>query len=319
MKIVITGGTGTLGQALARRLLETDAERIVILSRDEIKQSVMASEFGHENKLRFFLGDVRDRVRLEDAFYGCDAVIHAAALKRVDAVAYNPSEVRKTNIEGSANVVAAAIRAGVKRVIMVSSDKACYPTNIYGVTKAAMEHEAIATNAVSYPRGIRISCVRYGNVLGSRGSVVHIWRQAVKEGKPIPLTDKQMTRFWLTIDDAVTLIMDAYYAMLGGEIFVPGMRAMRMVDLAEALAPGWPIVETGLRPGGEKLHETVVTQEESYRTRHDPATGYIIAPELHPWRVDAPWTAGEELAGALRSNTAMRLTIDDMKKMLEAL
>ena len=314
MKVCITGGTGTLGQALTRRLLKTDCERIVILSRDEAKQAMMALDIGLDPRLRFFLGDVRDCARLRDAFWGIDVVIHAAALKRVDAVAYNPSEVRKTNVEGSANVTAAALAAAVPKVLMVSSDKACHPTNMYGVTKAAMEHEAIASNAITYPRGTAVSCVRYGNVLGSRGSVVYAWRQAVAEGRPIPLTDPYMTRFWLTVDDAVGLILWAIEHMHGGEIFVPDMMSMRLAELAQALAPGHPTEVTGLRPGGEKLHETVLTDEESKRSIAEGGV-CIINPELHPW--SQPIWAGKALRpGEARSDLAPRLSVEEMRKML---
>lgn len=315
MRVCVTGGTGTLGQALVRRLLTTDAERICVLSRDEVKQAMMAMDLGLDSRLRFFLGDVRDRGRLEDAFYGCDTVIHAAALKRVDAVAYNPSEVRKTNIEGSANVTAAAVTAGVTKVFMISSDKACHPTNIYGVSKAAMEHEAIATNAISYPRGTMVACIRYGNVLASRGSVVQVWRQAVREGRPLPITDPAMTRFWLTVDDAVGHILRSLEQMHGGEIFVPAMPAMWMADLARALAPDHPTVITGLRPGGEKMHETVLTEDEARRTVMDQGM-YIINPELCPW-TQPIWESTHYRQGALRSDTADKLTIADMRKMLE--
>jgi UDP-N-acetylglucosamine 4,6-dehydratase/5-epimerase len=315
MKVCITGGTGTLGSALVRKLSGDGHGRVVVLSRDEQKQALLADSLTYTDNVRFFLGDVRDQDRLVDAFHGCDTVIHAAALKRVDAVAYNPTEVRKTNIQGSANVTAAALAAGVKRVLMISSDKACEPTNIYGVTKAAMEHEAVAFNTISVPRGMRVACTRYGNVLGSRGSVIHIWREKAAKGEALPLTSTQMTRFWLTVDNAVCIVLEALQSMHGGEIFVPRLPAMALTDLAHAIAPRADFKITGLRPGGEKLHETLVTAEES--SRIVPVNSYLmaIAPHMSPWRRDG-W-ATTMLGGPLTSDTADRLTIDDMKKILE--
>lgn len=321
MRVAITGGTGTLGQALtAGYLRDSTVERIVIVSRDEVKQAMMALEYSFDPRLRFFLGDIRDEPRLEDAFYGCDTVIHAAALKRVDAVAYNPSEVRKTNVEGSANVVRAAMHCHVRKVLMVSSDKACHPTNVYGASKAMMEHEAVAGNATTYPRGTAVACVRYGNVLGSRGSVLSLWRQAVKEGRPLPLTHKDMTRFWLTVEDAAAFVRWAVWATAGGEIFVPKMEAMAMTDFAEALAPGHPIVETGLRPGGEKLHEIVITEDEASRTLFNYGY-YVIRPWLHPWTETYAWHVANYIGpvgGALRSNEVQRISVDAMRTMLAA-
>lgn len=323
MKVCITGGTGTLGQSLAQRLLSIGAERVVVLSRDEVKQAQMAAEqpWGSDSRLRYFLGDVRDRERLERAFWGCDVVVHAAALKRVDAVAYNPSEVRRTNIEGSANVVSAAVAAGVGRVLMISSDKAVEPTNIYGVSKAAMEHEAVASNAWAWPRGTKVACTRYGNVIGSRGSVVHIFREAVKAGIPIPITDPACTRFWLTVDEAVDIVQNALDRMVGGEIFVPWLPAMRVTDLAEAIAPGYPTKTVGLRPGGEKLHETLMTSDEVGRSKQqfDGSTPRLfwITPSHRTW-TDAPYV-GEGCAEGFvyRSDIVPnQLTVDEMRKLV---
>jgi UDP-N-acetylglucosamine 4,6-dehydratase len=317
MKVCITGGTGSLGQALTQHFLRAGAERVVVLSRDEVKQAEMAARLNYKN-VRFFLGDVRDRGRLPDAFWGCDTVIHCAALKRVDAVAYNPTEVRKTNIEGSANVLSAALEAGVKRVLMISSDKACSPTNIYGISKAAMEHEAVAFNSTSIPRGMAVSCVRYGNVLGSRGSVVHLWRQIAAEGGTLPLTSVAATRFWLTLDQAVTTVVHSLDLMQGGEIFVPVLPAMYMAELATAVAPEAPVRIVGLRPGGEKIHETLINDEEARRTLACDDAMWMITPHLHPWR-QADWTGEPFPAGFIYASdrVAWRLSVDDMKKMLE--
>lgn len=319
MRVCITGGTGTLGQALTKHFLRLSETQVVILSRDEVKQAQMAADFVDHPNLRLFLGDVRDRDRLVDAFYGCDIVIHAAALKRVDAVAYNPTEVRRTNIEGSANVLQAALKADVQRVLMISSDKACEPTNIYGVSKAAMEHETIAYNAVCNPRGMRASCVRYGNVLGSRGSVIHAWKAAAERGEPLPVTSTEMTRFWLTIDEAVSVVDRALDYMLGGEIFVPELKAAKMMLLASAVAPRSPIKIVGLRPGGEKTHETLITQHESLRTTWSDANLWCIAPEYYPWRPISPWEGKAAPYRANRSDMAEQLSFDDMTRMLKGL
>lgn len=320
MNLCITGGTGTLGHALVQRFLQFDhITRIAILSRDEQKQAAMAETFGQHAKLRFFLGDVRDHERLTQAFTGCDTVIHAAALKRVDSVAYNPMEVRKTNIQGSANVLSAAMATEIARVVMVSSDKACEPTNIYGVTKAAMEHEAVAFNALSVPRGLRVACVRYGNVLGSRGSVVHIWRKAAAEGKPLPLTSTQMTRFWLTVDTATSIIEDALERMRGGEIFVPRIPAMALTDLAEAISPAADLKITGLRPGGEKLHETLITTDEAPRTVSIHDGLMAVTPYLHPWRTQGWEGLRPPIASPFTSEFAEKLSVEEMHLMLKDL
>lgn len=319
MRILVTGGAGSFGKALVRRLLKDGAERVAVFSRDEFKHAMMQEEFGDPPALKFFVGDVRDRARLEEAMWGCEAVVHAAALKRVDSVAYNPAEVRKTNVEGSANVAAAAIAAGVGRVLMTSSDKAVEPTNCYGASKAQMEHEAVATNAVSVPRGTRIACTRWGNVLGSRGSVVHVFRRALDSASPIPLTHPDCTRFWLTMEEAVDFACAALAMMRGGEVFVPRLPAMRIADLAKAVAPGWPTVVVGMRPGGEKIHEVLMNDDEAARALTLPGGGYLIRPALHPWTAEPPWQ-GMPVAPGFRyaSDRPERwLTITEMRELLK--
>lgn len=320
MKVAITGGTGTLGRALTRRFLDDGAERVVIVSRDEVKQAQMAAEFAaDEPRLRFFLGDVRDRDRIVHAFWDCDVVVHAAALKRVDAVAYNPTEVRRTNIEGSANVTAAAMAAGVHRVLMISSDKAVHPTNIYGVTKAAMEHEAVAMNAMSVPRGTWIAVARYGNVLGSRGSVVHTWRERLARGERVPLTDERMTRFWITINEACDVVLEALRSMEGGEIFVPLLPAMSMLDLATAMGAGSAFDITGLRPGGEKLHEQLMTTEESGRMAQAGSL-FAILPHVHSWTSAGwPWKTVTSSIPYRSDVWTYRLSVEEMRKLLEGI
>lgn len=315
-RVLVTGGTGTLGAAIVRRCLALGYERIVVFSRSESRQATLQGELGDHPALRFFIGDVRDRERLIHAFYHVDAVIHTAALKRVDAMAYNPDEVRKTNIEGSANVIAAAAEAGVSKVLMISSDKAVSPMNVYGVSKAQMEHEAIASNALTWPRGTAIACTRWGNVLGSTGSVIQLWRAQRAAGKPLTLTEPEMTRFWLTADQAVSVVLEALYRMEGGEIFVPECPAMRLGDLAHAFAPGHATEVIGLRPGGEKLHEELWTSEEGPRTVYDDGL-YIIRPSLHPWRGDTPWV-GIAAPKTYRSDLVPRVTIAEMARWLES-
>ena len=285
--VLITGATGSLGNALVRHILTTQVNRIACLSRDEVKQSQMAQRFT-DHRLRFFLGDVRDVDRLEQAFHSIDMVIHAAALKRVDRVAYDPSEAVKTNILGTQNVISAAMRAKVKKVLLISSDKAVEPQNIYGATKMTAEWLAVMSNVYTYPQGTKVSAVRYGNVIGSRGSVVELWQAAVANGEPLQLTDDRCTRFWITLAQAVQLVMTALEQMDGGEIFVPVLPSMKLTDLAEAIAPSpYPRFVTSLRPGGEKLHETLLNQDEVQRTVLAGGI-FVVNPSLRFWG-GVPW------------------------------
>jgi UDP-N-acetylglucosamine 4,6-dehydratase/5-epimerase len=276
VRIAITGGTGSLGNALVDRLLTLDAERIVVISRSEHLQAQMAERLGNPPNVRFFLGDVRDRDRLVKAFYGCDAVIHSAALKRIDRVAYDPAEVIKTNVLGTANTIDAAMQAGVSKVVFLSSDKASSPANAYGSSKQLAEFYAVAANSYTYPQGLRVCATRYGNVFSSRGSVVHIFRAARNAGRPIPVTHPDCTRFWLTLNDAVDIVLNALELMRGGEIFVPWLPAFQVTNLAEVIAPGVEQEVVGLRPGGEKLHEQLLSEEEESRT--------LAVTEVLPWR-----------------------------------
>ncbi len=287
MKLLITGGTGSLGHALVPYYLKrTDTERIIVFSRDELKQAHMREEFP-DPRVEFFLGDVRDRRRLELAFgSGVDTIIHAAALKRIDSVAHDPDEVFKTNVMGSRNVLHAAlhgIHLKPRRVLLVSSDKACYPTNAYGVSKAMAEHLFTSFNVYGYPQGIRTSVVRYGNVLGSRGSVLHTWRGQIQRGKPVTITDPGMTRFLITLPGAVLFIDTILQEMEGGEVFVPFLPVVNMLDLAGVLGATPPHQLIGLRPGGEKLHETLITSEELTHT-DDRQTHAVVLPTMAPWR-----------------------------------
>lgn len=263
--VLVTGGTGTFGKTFARKMLrEHNPKKIIIFSRDEFKQHEMRTNGFDHPKLRYFIGDVRDHERLMRAFDGVDVVIHAAALKQVPACEFNPFEAVKTNVIGSQNVIAAAIDAGVKRVMAISTDKAVDPINLYGATKLTAERLFLQGNAYSSAGHAVFSCVRYGNVHGSRGSVVPLFQEQAKSGV-LKVTDDRMTRFWLTIDHGVDFVIRAIERMRGGDIFVPKLPSVRLTDLACAIAPEARIDITGIRPG-EKLHETLISQFEAPKT-----------------------------------------------------
>jgi UDP-N-acetylglucosamine 4,6-dehydratase/5-epimerase len=246
--ILVTGGTGSLGKSLVNYLLkQTNVRRIAILSRDELKQQNFKASLLGEERMRFFLGDVRDLDRLKRAFHGVDYVIHAAALKQVDTGEYNPMEFIKTNILGSQNVIDAAIDAGVKKVVALSTDKASSPINLYGATKLTADKLFIAANNYSFTYGTSFCVVRYGNVMGSRGSVIPLFKDIAMKGKPLPITDLRMTRFWITIESAVKFVIDSIDMMSGGELYVPKIPSMKIVDLAHAIAPNSKLHEIGRR------------------------------------------------------------------------
>lgn len=278
--ILITGGTGSFGNSFVRFILKKySPKRIVIYSRDEYKQFVMQNTFQDE-RLRFFIGDVRDESRLEFAMRDIDTVFHAAAMKQVVASEYNPIECVNTNVLGSENLIRASIRAKVKKVVAVSTDKAVKPINLYGSTKACMERLMIAANHLAGSDGTRFSVVRYGNVVGSRGSVVPVFRQQAASGS-LTITDERMTRFWLRIEDGVSFVDQCASMMYGGEIFVKRIPSMRINDLAEAVAPGCKINVVGIRPG-EKLHEAMVSEEESLNAfRFNDF--FVIQPSIKMW------------------------------------
>jgi len=259
--ILCTGGTGSFGRHFVRRILaDYHPNKVIVFSRDELKQSQMEAEFGAPN-LRFFLGDIRDKDRLKRVFGQVDYVVHAAALKQVPALEYNPTEAVKTNIDGAMNIVEAAIDTKVEKVIALSSDKAVNPINLYGATKLVMEKLFTAANAYAGHHTI-FSCVRYGNVIGSRGSVIPLFQRLKDEGiKEFPVTDKEMTRFWLTLDESVDLVLFALQKSIGGEIFVPKIPSMKIVDIAHTIDPECSIKEIGIR-AGEKLHEKLISEDE---------------------------------------------------------
>lgn len=276
--ILVTGGTGSFGQRCVRTLLDqSEARRVIVFSRDELKQSQMQAAFAQTgDRLRFFLGDVRDATRLARAFNGVDFVIHTAALKQVPALEYNPFEAIQTNIIGTQNVINAAIDQEVEKVLLISTDKAANPANLYGATKLCAERLMISSN--SYTAGkTKLSAVRYGNVLGSRGSLIKLVEEQRKTGV-VNLTHEEMTRFWITLDQGVELVLDSLGKMNGGEIFIPKIPSMRVGDLLRILAPECQVKVIGVRPG-EKLHEVLITTEEAPHTLELDTT-YVIYPEF---------------------------------------
>ena len=279
--ILITGGTGSFGKAFVRyALAHLEPRRIVILSRDELKQYEFRSELGEDPRLRWFIGDVRDRDRLMRAFTGVDAVVHAAALKQVDTAEYNPFECIATNVLGAENVINAAIDSGVQRVVALSTDKASSPVNLYGASKLCSDKLFVAGNHYAGAEGTRFSVVRYGNVVGSRGSVVPLFRRLAETGR-LPITDTRMTRFWITLPQAVQFVVDSFERMAGGEIYIPRIPSTTITDLAEAIAPGAEIDVVGIRPG-EKLHEEMISENDAHRT-FALDDRYVIAPLVADW------------------------------------
>ncbi|AIK39471.1 MULTISPECIES: UDP-N-acetylglucosamine 4,6-dehydratase (inverting) [Bacillus] len=277
--ILVTGGTGSFGKRFIKKALELGVNKIIVFSRDELKQYEMAQEYT-DSRIRFFIGDVRDKARLYRAFAGVDIVVHAAALKHVGACEYNPFEAIKTNIYGAQNVIEAAMDCGVKRVIALSTDKAASPINLYGATKLASDKLFVAANAYAGKKDTRFAVVRYGNVVGSRGSVVPFFKSIKKTGK-IPITDERMTRFWITLDQGVQFVLDNLQRMKGGEIFVPKIPSMKVTDLAKVIAPKCKIEFIGIRPG-EKLHEAMITEDDARHTL-EFEDYYIIQPEFNWW------------------------------------
>ena len=291
--ILLTGGTGSFGNAFVERAVASWPDVTVrIFSRDELKQSEMREKFRAAENLRFFVGDIRNRSRLTRAMSGADVVIHAAAMKQVPACEYNPFEAVQTNILGAQHIVDAAIDTGVQKVVALSTDKAVNPVNLYGATKLCQEKIIVQGNAYAAHSDTRLACVRYGNVIGSRGSVVPAFRQQVDQGR-IAITDERMTRFWITLPQAIELVLFALEHMVGGEVFIPKIPSMNIVDLAQAMAPNVPRDVIGIR-AGEKLHEILITADES-RHAIDADDVYVVLPE-HPWWTEHPrWMGGRPL------------------------
>jgi UDP-N-acetylglucosamine 4,6-dehydratase/5-epimerase len=283
--ILITGGTGSFGRNFIKTVArQFTPRRLIVFSRDELKQYELAQEFPTDQfkYMRYFIGDVRDVERLEMAMQGIDFVIHAAALKHVSVAEYNPFECIRTNVLGAENVVRASIRAGVRKVVALSTDKAANPINLYGASKLAADKIFVAANNYSGQSGTRFASVRYGNVHGSRGSVVPFFLDLVRNGsESLPITDPRMTRFWITLDQGVTFVISALDTMTGGEIFVPKIPSIRITDLATAIAPQLPHRVSGIRPG-EKLHEVMITEDDA-RTTVELPDRFIIQPAFHFW------------------------------------
>lgn len=316
--VLITGGTGSFGKKFVRKILDYDVRKVIVFSRDELKQYEMAQEV-KDSRIRFFIGDVRDKERLYRAFDGVDYVVHAAAMKQVPACEYNPFEAVKTNIYGAQNIIEAAIDRGVKRVIALSTDKAAAPINLYGATKLASDKLFVAANSYVGEKDTRFAVVRYGNVVGSRGSVVPFFKKMALEGKKLPITDERMTRFWITLDQGVQFVMDSLERMKGGEIFVPKIPSMKVVDLARAIAPGADIEIIGIRPG-EKLHETMITEDDARHTLEFDHY-YVIAPEF-PWCPQEYTAQGKNLPEGFKytsDTNAEWLTVGELRTLVNEL
>ncbi|RED65060.1 UDP-N-acetylglucosamine 4,6-dehydratase (inverting) [Cohnella lupini] len=280
--VLVTGGTGSFGKKFVRKMLEYDVRKVIVLSRDELKQYEMSQEFT-DPRMRFFIGDVRDQERLNRAFDGVDIVVHAAALKHVTACEYNPFEAVRTNILGAQNVIDAAINRGVKRVIALSTDKAANPINLYGATKLASDKLFVAANSYVGDLDTRFAVVRYGNVAGSRGSVIPFFHK-LRDSGHLPITDERMTRFWITLDQGVQFVQDCLGRMKGGEIFVPKIPSVKIVDLARVIAPNCTMDYVGIRPG-EKLHEAMITEDDARKTVEFDKY-FVIKPEYPVWLDD---------------------------------
>jgi UDP-N-acetylglucosamine 4,6-dehydratase/5-epimerase len=320
--VLITGGTGSFGKEFARTILaESNPRKVVIFSRDELKQYEMAQEFT-DPRMRFLIGDVRERERLVRAFEGVDYVVHAAALKHVPIAEYNPLECIKTNIHGAENVIHAAIERGVEKVIALSTDKAANPINLYGATKLASDKLFVAANNMVGPHNTRFSVVRYGNVVGSRGSIAPLYKRLIAEGtKSLPITDPRMTRFWITLPQGVAFVIKSFHRMAGGEIFVPRIPSSRIVDLATAVAPHLKQEIIGIRPG-EKLHEIMCPKDDAHLTlefEHHFVIQPTIIFEPHPdFSVNPLGERGKPVDSEFEYNSGTNphfLSIDDIKTL----
>ena len=323
--ILITGGTGSFGKKFTKTVLSKypDVKKIIIFSRDEYKQFVMQNmpefkPFAH--KLRFFIGDVRDKERLYRAFEGVDYVIHAAALKQVPACEYNPFEAVRTNIIGAKNIIDATIDKKIKKVVALSTDKACAPINLYGATKLCSDKLFISGNCYCGDKETRFAVVRYGNVAGSRGSVIPFFQKLVAEGaKELPITDMKMTRFWLKLEQAVEMVLEALENMKGGELYVKKIPSMRMPELAKAIAPDLAIKEIGIRPG-EKIHEQMITREDAPNTI-EFKDFYIVLPQIELENKDVAkyYPEAKKVPADFEYNSGNNdrwLTVEEMKKLI---
>lgn len=323
--ILITGGTGSFGKKFAKTVFQKypNVKKVIIFFRDEYKQFVMQNmpEFApHLDKMRFFIGDVRDKERLYRAVEGVDYIIHAAALKQVPACEYNPFEAVRTNIIGAQNIINVAIDKGVKKVVALSTDKACAPINLYGATKLCSDKLFISGNCYCGSKDTRFAVVRYGNVAGSRGSVIPFFQKLVAQGaKSLPITDLKMTRFWLKLEQAVEMVLEALETMHGGELYVKKIPSMHMPDLARAIAPDIPIKEVGIRPG-EKIHEQMITKEDAPNTI-EFKDFYIVLPQIRIENKDVSkyYPSAKKVASDFEYNSGNNdrwLTVAEMKKLI---
>jgi UDP-N-acetylglucosamine 4,6-dehydratase len=314
--VLVTGGTGSFGKKFTKILLEEkQPKKIIIFSRDELKQHEMRMAGYDDPRLRYFIGDVRDQERLVRAMHGVDIVVHAAALKQVPACEYNPMEAIKTNIMGTSNVVEAALDAGVEKVLALSTDKAVNPVNLYGATKLAAEKLVIQSNAYAAGTATRYSCVRYGNVVGSRGSVVPLFLKQRASGK-VTITDDRMTRFWLSLEQGVHFVINCIEQMEGGEVFVPKIPSTTIVDLAKAIAPEAEIEIIGIRPG-EKLHEVLISEDEA-RSTVERESMFIVKPPETLWKRDMTYE-GKPLPDGFRyssDNNSEWLDLEGIKQFV---
>jgi len=318
--VLITGGTGSFGSAFTKKfLMDFRPKRVIVFSRDEMKQWEMAKQYGGDSRVRFFIGDVRDRERLYRAVEGVDIVVHAAATKIVTTAEYNPFEAVKTNVIGAMNVVDACIDRGVRRVVALSTDKASSPINLYGATKLASDKLFISGNHYAGDKQTRFSVVRFGNVMGSRGSVIPFFLERARAGGPLPITDTRMTRFMITLEDAVGLVLEALTNMSGGETYVKKIPTMGILEVAEAVAPGVDTQVVGIRPG-EKLHEQMIGSEEAPLT-YEYEDFYKILPVVNTWDRGADLVGEGKLVEpgfsyASDTNTA-RMTIPELQAWLK--
>ena len=319
--ILITGGTGSFGKAFTKYVLEHyDPKKIIIYSRDEYKQFIMQNEFkAYAEKLRFFIGDVRDLERLKRAFEGVDYVIHAAALKQVPACEYNPSEAIKTNINGAQNIIDAALDKGVRKVVALSTDKAVNPVNLYGGTKLVSDKLFIAANAYAGSKDISFSIVRYGNVAGSRGSVIPFFHKLLQDNKTeLPITDYRMTRFWISLQQGVELVIKALEEAVGGETFISKIPSFKITDLAQAMLPDCDMPEVGIREG-EKLHEIMLTVEDSMTT-YEYDKHFIVYPQMVWNDRNRPNPTGKKVAEGFSyssDNNTVWLTVEEMQELIK--
>ena len=323
MRIAITGITGSLGSALLARLATSGADRIVGFSRDEQKRFIISAKYAAHPGVKIYAGDVRDASRLADMFAGCEVVVHAAARKMVSGHHDEPAEMHATNVVGTQNVIDAARRAGVRKLLFISSDKAVHPCNVYGASKMLAEHLVVSANARTFAHGLRCGVIRYGNVLGSTGSVLRTWRARYAAGLPLELSHHDMTRFWLPLEEAVDLVLRAVGDLRGGEIFVPWLKAAPVKRLLKAMVNNDPAVnieEIGIRPGGEKLHESLLSEDELRRAVR--RNGWIVVPPPDtPELWDHTAWIGEPVAETLIYRSDLwddEWTVEELRALLDA-